>query len=535
MMNKIRRKGFDLLHQFGLYYYAVKIYERYSDDFRWTPDMNVDEEIGQYRSASQNKGYILFPLFIVTERMCLRTFLLAHAFRDHEYTPIVIYNYRTLPVSYDSKNNTRRKNEYLITWFSERFSINCLSVDEITDENWSTTEIEDHVNRTAGHGIDITDISISDAALASTRKSLRRYSLNLNNSTHWQEYITQATRGVIIAEAMDTITSWYEFDAVLSWDISYVHGRIPLRICESKDISQYTQQTGYHRGSLIYGNGGNRMVSGRFMSEDLVRGVLSNPLSRKEKSQIQELMNKRASGNKKYNRNTADANSTIQSQDDYTVGIFTHLLWDGALEPDQAIYPDFFDWLDDTINIGKKSQELQFILKIHPAEEIRETNQKVIDWMDANHPNLPSNFTILSADTDVDTYNLFDAMDAGIVYASTVGLEMAYNNIPVVTGGYPPYHGFDITFDPETTANYKELIGNIETLTHSRDMMKRARRFAYLLFISKHFEFPYMDQYLSDNEDRIYIESEEIIEKLNPVVNSITEGMEVIDPEYNIR
>jgi hypothetical protein len=534
VLDNLKSRVFDTLYKFNLEDYAVRARERYSDNFQWTPEINIDEQIKQQRCASTDGKCILFPLFIVSEHMCLRTFSLAHAFQCRGFVPIVLYNYKTLPTEYDSEDRILRKSRYLIEWFSKKFSVKCVSVDDIADKTWTTTEIEDQVNRTAGNGINSREIAISDTALAGTRKSLRRYSLNLDNNTHWEEYIIQMTRGVIIAEATDRITSQYEFDAILSWDVFYPRGKIPLRICQTKGIKSYTQETGYHRGSLVYGNGANRVTSGGFIDQTIVKRSLNNPLSDEERTRIQRLMNKRESGNEKYNFHTANADSTIQPQDDHTVGVFTHLLWDGALEPEQAIYPDFLDWLDDTIKLGKELQGLQFIIKIHPAEEIRETNQKVIDWINAHHPNLPSNFNILHADTNVDTYKLFDILDAGIVYSSTVGLEMSYNNIPVITGGYPPYHGFGITFDPADTNDYKNLVRGIETLTHSEDMTKKARRFAHLLFICKHLDFPYLHEYLSSDEDTVQIQYKDVIEGLSPVVDDVTEGVEVIDPKCDI-
>jgi hypothetical protein len=538
MLERAYKKVFDILDYLNLDKYAVKVCENCSDNFQWTPYIELEREHEEHTFSSQNNKHILFPLFIPSLGICIRLFQLAYAFKCRGYTPIVVYNHKTLSSRYDSESDTLRKHRYyryIVEFFSDEFSVRCISIDDIIrkGELPTVTEIEGRINRSNKDSIDHLGIDISDAALASTRKSLRRYSIDFDNDIHWKEYVTQVLRGIIIIKTTDTITSEYEFDAIMSWDVSYVHGLLPLRVCESKGIKQYTHESGYHEGTVMYGHGTNRDVSGHFINRKIVERFLNNQLSDDQRLDIQSVMDKRASGNRKYNPNTADANSTMQSQDGYTVGIFTHLPWDGALETEKGACEGYFEWLDSTINIGRDLDETQFIIKIHPAEKIRGTNQSTAQWIKSNYPNLPPNFSILPADTDVDTYKIFDILDAGVVYATTTGLEMSYNGIPVVTGGYPPYYDFNITFDPKNPRDYENLLRNINNITQNKHMQKRARRFAYLLFISKQFEFPYLDEFFSDSDGTVTLESEYIIKQLDIVIDLIAEDMEVIDLENN--
>lgn len=43
-------------------------------------------------------------------------------------------------------------------------------------------------------------------------------------------------------------------EAVLSWDVFYTRGRIPLEICHANGIKSYTHEDGYNRGEIGYGN-----------------------------------------------------------------------------------------------------------------------------------------------------------------------------------------------------------------------------------------------------------------------------------------
>lgn len=237
-------------------------------------------------------------------------------------------------------------------------------------------------------------------------------------------------------------------------------------------------------------------------------------------------MSRRELSDPDYNDHTIGANSSIDVSTETTVGVFSHLLWDGALEPDNAIYPNFYDWLTDTIETGKNIDGAEFIIKAHPAESMRGTNEALTDWIDKSYGKLPENFTFLSADTDVDTYKLIRVLDAGAVYSSTVGLEMAFGGKPVLTGGYPPYSGFGITCDPDSKQAYRSKLKKIKEFDSTSVSIKRARRFAYLLFVSKQLEFPFLYEYLSENH--ITVRHDEVVRKLEPVVTQVLHDEEVL-------
>ncbi|MFC6988725.1 hypothetical protein ACFQJD_08385 [Haloplanus sp. GCM10025708] len=99
--------------------------------------------------------------------------------------------------------------------------------------------------------------------------------------------------------------------------------------------------------------------------------------------------------------------------------------------------------------------------------------------------------TVLPPSTDVDTYELVDQLDVGIVYTSTVGLEMAYEGLPVVVGGDTHYRGCGFTTDPVDPEEYRATLRNLDALEASPETVQRARRYAHLLFVRKHVAFPY--------------------------------------------
>jgi hypothetical protein len=375
-------------------------------------------------------------------------------------------------------------------------------------------------------------IDISTTSLASTRQELRQYSIDLENESHYKMYSKHLIRGRMIAEATTKLINRFEYVAVIAWDVHYNRGRIPLKICDKNGIKAYTHETGYDKGYVGYGNMRNRFPNWRYMNKEMVDKILNTSLSTDNRKEIDNVMSKREANDPDYNEHTIGANSSINTSDNHIVGVFSHLLWDGALEPEQAIYSDFYDWLEDTIRVGANIENAEFIIKSHPAESIRGTNEKLIDWIDKNYSDLPKNFTFLSSDTDVDTYQLINELDTGVVYASTVGLEMVFNGVPVITGGYPPYRDLGITIDPDTKNEYRNRLRQIKEYECNKEQTARARRFAHILFCGKQLEFPHLYEYLSDGNKQITISHGEILDGLNPVVEQIVNDEEVLAERY---
>jgi hypothetical protein len=262
-------------------------------------------------------------------------------------------------------------------------------------------------------------------------------------------------------------------------------------------------------------------------------------LCESEKQKVADIMKRR-----QHNQNT-NLEYAVQNGKKYdtskstTVGVFSHLLWDGAIEPNEGLYSDFYTWLEDTISAGENMNNIEFVIKAHPAEEMRATNELLEDWLNENYNTLPDNFNFLPPDTDVNTYQLFSQLDAGVVFASTVGLEMAYSGIPVIVGGFPPYHGREFTFTPDTETEYKQLIRKITTLNCNDEMQERAARFAHFLFICQHIDFPYEhgNNSMSSSEEGVVIEHDEIAREegiCQEIVNQMLHGEDVLDPSCRI-
>lgn len=496
LMN-VTHELFGLLSRAGQAQRFLQIYEEFVGEPPITRNVEVDETIRTYQlSDGERKGYVLFPLIPGYTTLCRRFCVLAHAFRSHGYEPIILRDDNDLPIRPENTvgaGQPRLSTEsclYRARRYPELFGLDTVSLGEALPDDYKLptihTDDPDALRSFTYDGVDI-----GGCAAASTRKRLKEYTLDLDEGRVRRPFKKFLQGGILIADAVGTLVENYDIELAVVHEANYIQGNVPMQICREAGIGVHTQEKGYHRHSLIFGNATNRHYMPQFASNELTQRAVETELSEQEHERLQSLLDRREEGSVTRVQYTPDNELSVTSDSEYVVGVFSHLLWDGALEPEQALYESLYDWLDDTLRVATEKENVHFVVKTHPAEQIRGTNESTGEWVREHYAPLPDNIDLLPPDTDVNTYALIDDLDAGVVYASTVGLEMALDGTPVLAGGYPPYGGYGISHDPETRAEYVEQLRNIEQLKHDAERQARAHRFAYFLFICKHFDFPY--------------------------------------------
>ena len=92
------------------------------------------------------------------------------------------------------------------------------------------------------------------------------------------------------------------------------------------------------------------------------------------------------------------------------------------------------EWLERTLQYFAGKPEVQLVIRIHPGEKLIH-GQSMLDVINRVLPKLPEHIHVIKPEEDVNTYDLIAAADLGLVYTTTVGLEMAMSGIPVIVVG----------------------------------------------------------------------------------------------------
>jgi hypothetical protein len=147
------------------------------------------------------------------------------------------------------------------------------------------------------------------------------------------------------------------------------------------------------------------------------------------------------------------------------------------------------EWLQRTVAFFAARPDMQLVVRIHPGERYTQ-GPSVADVLHLAQPDLPEHVHLVAADDPVNTYDLVEIADLGLVYTTTVGMEMAMSGVPVVVAGQTHYRGKGFTLDPDSWQAHDELLERILAepsnyrLTPSQ--VDQAWNYAYRFF----FEYP---------------------------------------------
>lgn len=150
------------------------------------------------------------------------------------------------------------------------------------------------------------------------------------------------------------------------------------------------------------------------------------------------------------------------------------------------------DWIAKTVKYYSNHPEAQLIVRIHPGERLMRgpSSQDVIS---RELPEIPNNIHVIGPQEKINTYDLMESADLGLVYTTTVGLEMAMRGVPVIVAGKTHYRDKGFTYNPISYEEYfamnEKLLKTPQRLTDH--MIDLAWRYGYLFFFAYPKPFPW--------------------------------------------
>jgi hypothetical protein len=175
------------------------------------------------------------------------------------------------------------------------------------------------------------------------------------------------------------------------------------------------------------------------------------------------------------------------------VVMFCNILWDSAVLEKDIGFSSMGEWVVQGIRWAQAHPEVDLVVRIHPAEvQLRNhpTRERMVEHISSRVPTLPANVRVVPADDPTNSYVFMDEASLGLIYTSTVGLELAARGIPVLLAADAHYRGRGFTLDPVTSAEYWETADRLLRSPpdeHERQRVRElARRYAALFFFRFH-------------------------------------------------
>jgi hypothetical protein len=184
----------------------------------------------------------------------------------------------------------------------------------------------------------------------------------------------------------------------------------------------------------------------------------------------------------------------------------TNVVGDSLALGRQVFTAGMADWLAKTVRHFAQRDDVQLVVRVHPGELLGAGHPSV-EIVHSALPELPPHVTVVPPESNVNTYDLIELANLGLVYTTTVGMEMAMNGIPVIVSGMTHYRQKGFTYDPETMPEYVSTLDQLLRLPADYRLpeaqIELAWGYAYRFFFEYPFPFPWhLIHFWNDVEER---------------------------------
>jgi hypothetical protein len=152
----------------------------------------------------------------------------------------------------------------------------------------------------------------------------------------------------------------------------------------------------------------------------------------------------------------------------------------------ESIFPGMRSWILQVIDFYKSNPEQGLIIRAHPAETWVKSKVKIRmgDVALKFAAGLP-NVLVVPGTEKLNTFALTKAIKLGLVWISSVGVDLVARGVPVIVAARPKYTGLGIVNEPETVDEYFRSLaatigadgGNVTSIQR-----ENARRYLYTVF-----------------------------------------------------
>ena len=262
---------------------------------------------------------------------------------------------------------------------------------------------------------------------------------------------------------------------------------------------------------------------------DLWDSLGNQPLPEKAKQALSSLFGARKNahlwGNfaRQWQQNPVKGGASVRENlklDERPLGLLaTNVLGDSLTLGRQRITQTMAEMIVKTIGYFNAHPGVQLVVRVHPGE-LKTHGTSMIDVINQAYPDLPENIHIIRPEDKTNTYDLMEIADFGLVYTTTVGMEMAMSGLPVIVTGKTHYAGKGFTLDPQTWQEYEQLLERVSqnpaAARLTSEQVEKAWLYAYLFFFEFSLPFPWHILWLADdfvNRPMSYVLSKEGMQK----------------------
>jgi hypothetical protein len=261
---------------------------------------------------------------------------------------------------------------------------------------------------------------------------------------------------------------------------------IVLRICESRQIPYMTYETFIGNNSIIYKK--NDEVMKLQWDKEFESFYKKYTLTQADRNKVAGFYADLKGSKQLYAVLNKDHITNKISADDNYACLFTNLNFDTAVLGRHSIFEDMEDWIYSVIDYWQENNpDVKLVIRVHPGEVKLRTATKEFIGDKIRNLIVGNDKIILFDSTDtVNSYELIKHMKYGMVYSSTIGLEIAYAGKNCIVAGLPYYRGKPFVISPRNKTEYfktiKELNGGYNAFKIDLEYLNQL---TYYMFIQR--------------------------------------------------
>lgn len=321
-----------------------------------------------------------------------------------------------------------------------------------------------------------------------------------------------------------------EYDVVIIPNGSILEFGAVFRVARYLGVDVVTYEFGEQRQRVWLAQNDEVM---RQETGDLWTAVKDIPLQRDERERIETLFQARRGGQtwEQFNRQWQAGGSEGAQKAREKLGLdperpmvllCTNVVADSLALNRQIFTHGMADWLARTVAVFAELPDYHLVVRVHPGEMLGAGHPSVEIVRDVL-PDKPDHVIVVPPESEINTYDLIELAHLGLVYTTTVGLEMCMHGVPVIAAGATHYQGKGFTDDPQTWDEYVQMLQERLTREHknrlSDDAVGAAWRYAYRFFFDYPFEFPW--HLISFWEDLSALPFAEVVENLEQYIPTL--------------
>lgn len=345
--------------------------------------------------------------------------------------------------------------------------------------------------------------NIGEWVRSSVHSNFRQSYLDLHDSDIARTYRGYVYSGAVALFALKNLIEFYKPDIFFMFNGRLSNIKIALEICQRKSIRYITHERGRIIESLQIIENDISLSKKHFLQRN--KDWSDIPLDQIELNQITTLMNNRRQGKdmewKSYSpppQNIEEIKTKLGTNTYSQIWVlFTSSDDEVIAFPDWlGVYKTQLDWIKATIEYAALHKDVNLIIRVHPntaGKKATGNNTQQLDALKLLDLSRAPNIKMIMPESSISSYTLMDIADLGLIYMSTVGLEMACLGKPVIMAAPSIIEGMPGVPTLQSTDEYFQLLDKFYSGQYSYDPVKLRQyghRWAYSHFYRSSIPFP---------------------------------------------